>query len=141
MSAERVAGRWRPETSVRSYTRAARTLPAFSSGWSSIWAGSAVTTICLLLISVLGAALRLYCLDCHSLWRDEVYALEHARLATSILDFTGGRLFFVPTIGIAPLIAWLMIQITDPVQSAAFVRLPSAIGGALLVPFVYALGR
>jgi hypothetical protein len=109
----------------------ARTLRS-ARGWA--WAGASLYTLTVISVTVLGAVLRFYCLDCHSLWRDEIYGIEQARLVTGVEYFTG-RLF------LATLQTWLTIQAIDPAQTSLVVRLPSATAGSFLAPVVYGIGR
>src|SRR5213595_661783 len=91
-------------------------------------------------IFLLGLALRLYCLDCHSIWYDEVISIESARDGLSAIfanrfGWVGNQTPF------HYLLVWLTLQPADPATTATFVRLPSALSGALTVLVTYGLGR
>ncbi len=92
------------------------------------------------LIFALGLALRLYHLDYYGLWYDEVASIEIARrgVAAIFTDRFGGMLVQTP---LHYFIVWLMDRLADPASTASFVRLPSALAGALVPPCVYVLGR
>jgi 4-amino-4-deoxy-L-arabinose transferase-like glycosyltransferase len=85
-------------------------------------------------------SLRLYCLDCRTLWSDEIASIEVAQrgLQALLTDRFGWMRVQTP---LHYLIVWLTIQPVDPIATAALVRLPSAIAGALTPLAVYGLGR
>jgi len=88
----------------------------------------------------LALALRLYCLDCHGLWYDEVASIEIAQRGpiAILTDRFGGMLVQTP---LHYLLVWLTMQPVDPYLSTALVRLPSVLAGAITPVAVYALGR
>ena len=103
-------------------------------GWSrTLWliAVGAIFTL------ALGA--RLYCLDCYSLWMDEVdsIALAQRGLGAIFGDRFG---MFAEHTPWHYLMVWLTIQPLDPTMTSVLVRLPAALAGALLVPLVFAWG-
>jgi len=91
-------------------------------------------------IFLLGLALRLNCLDCYSLWYDEVASIETAqRGIDAIFSYRFGWLGNQTPMHY--LLVWLTAQIVDPAVDGTFVRLPSAIAGALTPLVVYGMGR
>lgn len=96
--------------------------------------------IALAAIFAIGLALRLYCLDCHSLWFDEVASIEVAQrgLSAILWDRFGWMQVQTP---LHYLIVWLSIQPVDPTTSATLVRLPSALAGSFSILVIYGLGR
>ena len=92
------------------------------------------------IIFLVALALRLYCLDCKGLWYDEVASLEVAGrgLDAFLTDRFGWMSVQTP---MHYLLVWLTSWPLDPAQSAVFVRLPSALAGALTTLVVYGLGR
>jgi 4-amino-4-deoxy-L-arabinose transferase-like glycosyltransferase len=89
---------------------------------------------------LLSLGLRVYCLDCYSLWFDEIASLEVAQY--------GPGFFFTDRFGwmrvqtpLHYLTVWLTTLFADPTTTAALVRLPSALAGALTPLVVYALGK
>jgi hypothetical protein len=96
-----------------------------------------------LLVSVglflVALALRLYCLDCRSLWGDEVASIETAQrgVAAIITDRFGWMRVQTP---LHYLIVWMTTLPVDPTTTSTLVRLPSALAGALTPPVLYALG-
>lgn len=91
-------------------------------------------------IFLLGLALRLNCLDCLNLWYDEIASVETAQ--------RGINAFFTDRFGwmhvqspLHYLLVWLSVQAADPTSTAIFVRLPSALAGALTPLAVYGLGQ
>jgi 4-amino-4-deoxy-L-arabinose transferase-like glycosyltransferase len=100
----------------------------------------AVSTAGMFGLTVLALGLRLYCLDCWGLWYDEVISVEVARGGPA--DIIASRFGWVGNQTPAYyLVLWVLTQVADPVQTSAFVRLPSVIAGALAVPVLYLLGR
>ena len=98
------------------------------------------TGLLLGVIFLLALGLRAYCLDCYSLWFDEIASLEVAQY--------GPGFFFTDRFGWmrvqTPLhyfTVWLTTLLADPTATAFFVRLPSALAGALTPVVVYALGK
>lgn len=91
-------------------------------------------------IFLLGLGLRLTCLDCLNLWYDEIASVETAQSGIEALfnDRFGWMLVQSP---FHYLLVWLTLQPADPTATATFVRLPSAIAGALLPLLVYGIGR
>ncbi|HEX9991258.1 MAG TPA: glycosyltransferase family 39 protein [Chloroflexia bacterium] len=85
-------------------------------------------------------SLRLYCLDCRTLWSDEIASIEVAQrgLQALLTDRFGWMRVQTP---MHYLVVWLTIQPVDPIATATLVRLPSAIAGALTPLAVYGLGR
>ncbi len=100
-----------------------------------LWTGVAASAI-----FVVGFALRLYCLDCHSLWHDEIISIEVAQRGLHAIfnDRFGWLGNQTPWYY---MLVWLTILPADPTTTAVFVRLPEALAGALTVPVVYGLGR
>jgi hypothetical protein len=94
----------------------------------------------ILLICGLALVVRLYCLDCYGLWYDEVASIEIAGrgVAAILTDRFGGMLVQTP---LHYLIVWLAIHAADPAATPVFVRLPSAVAGALVPLVTYGLGR
>ena len=91
-------------------------------------------------IFLLGLALRFFLLDAHSLWYDEVLSIDAAqRGLEKIFTDRFGWMRVQPPLHYA--IVWLAAQAADPTTTAAFVRLPSALAGALLPVIVYGVGR
>jgi hypothetical protein len=90
-------------------------------------------------ICLLGLALRLYCLDCHGLWYDELASVEAAQRGLSAI-FTDRFGWLHTQTPLHYLIVWLTTLPLDPALSAVPVRLPSALAGALTIPVVFALG-
>ncbi|MEA2573844.1 MAG: hypothetical protein QOH93_1142 [Chloroflexia bacterium] len=89
---------------------------------------------------LLSLGLRVYCLDCYSLWFDEIASLEVAQY--------GPGFFFTDRFGwmrvqtpLHYLTVWFSTLFADPTATAILVRLPSALAGALTVLVVYALGK
>ncbi|HEY0072153.1 MAG TPA: glycosyltransferase family 39 protein [Chloroflexia bacterium] len=98
------------------------------------------TGLLLGVLFLLALGLRAYCLDCYSLWFDEIASLEVAQY--------GPGFFFTDRFGwmrvqtpLHYLTVWLTTLIADPTATAFFVRLPSALAGALTLVVVYALGK
>ena len=91
-------------------------------------------------IFLLALTLRLYCLNCYSLWFDEVPSIEVAQLGMNAV-FTYRFGWIGNQTLLYYLLVWLTIQPVDPATTAALVRLPSALAGALAVLPVYGLGR
>ena len=91
-------------------------------------------------VFVVGLLLRLYCLDCHSLWGDEVASISVAQRGVLALltDRFGWMRVQTP---LHYLITWFALQVAHPATTSLFVRLPSALAGAFTVPATYALGR
>src|SRR5215210_3274815 len=98
------------------------------------------TVLLLVGIFLLGLALRLFCLDCQSLWYDEVASIEVAQrgLGAIFTDRFGWMHVQTP---LHYLLVWLTIQPVDPTSTALLVRLPSALAGALTPVVVYGLGK
>src|SRR5687768_11700059 len=91
-------------------------------------------------IFLLGLVLRLNCLNCYSLWYDEVASVETAqRGIDAILTYDFGWLGNQTPLHY--LLVWLTAQVADPAIDGTFVRLPSVLAGALTPIFVYGLGR
>src|SRR5688500_11569325 len=91
------------------------------------------------IIFVLGLFLRLYCLDCHSLWYDEIASIETAqRGIASIFTYRFGWLSNQTYLHY--LLVWFSTLPVDPATSALLVRLPSALAGSLIPLFVYGIG-
>ena len=97
------------------------------------------TWLALIGICLLGLALRLYCLDCHGLWYDELASVEAAQRGLSAI-FTDRFGWLHTQTPLHYLIVWLTTLPLDPALSAVPVRLPSALAGALTIPVVFALG-
>src|SRR5688500_15352668 len=91
-------------------------------------------------IFVLGLVLRFYCLDCRSLWYDEVASIEVAQrgLAAIFTDRFGWMSVQTP---LHYFIVWLTIQPVDPATTSILVRLPSALAGSAAPLVIYAIGR
>ncbi len=95
-----------------------------------------VALLILLLITLLGAAARLYRLDSQSLWMDEIASLANAHAFGS-----GGMKGLASADHIAPLhsiILWLATSVGG--DNAIAMRMPSVIAGILTVPMFYLLG-
>jgi mannosyltransferase len=90
-------------------------------------------SLVLLLIFLLGLSLRIYCLDCSSLWFDEVTSISY--YAHDWGQVLGSSTFLYH------FLVWLPSQFVDPASTAFFVRLPSALAGTFTPLVVYALGR
>jgi len=97
-------------------------------------------TLVLAGIFLLGLALRLNCLNCYSLWYDEVASVETAQRGIDAI-FTYRFGWLGNQTPLHYLLVLLTAQVVDPTVSATFVRLPSAIAGALTSLLVYGLGR
>jgi 4-amino-4-deoxy-L-arabinose transferase-like glycosyltransferase len=96
--------------------------------------------ILLLVITLIGLGLRLYCLDCLSLWKDEIDSIGTPLLGIpAIFNYRFGLLGNQTPLYY--LLVWLSLQPADPAVTAFWVRLPSAVAGALTVPAIYLLGR
>src|SRR5918997_4358301 len=98
-------------------------LKAFNIGRKPGYMG--YTTLLLGSIFLLSLGLRVYCLDCYSLWFDEIASLEVAQY--------GPGFFFTDRFGwmrvqtpLHYLTVWLTTLLADPSTTAALVRLPSA---------------
>jgi len=91
-------------------------------------------------IFLLALLLRLYCLDCHSLWYDEALSIEVAQRGLSAI-FTDRFGWIANQPHLYYLLVWLTVQPVDPATSAFLVRLPSALAGALTPLLAYAFGR
>jgi hypothetical protein len=91
-------------------------------------------------ISFLALGLRVYCIDCTSLWFDELASLEVAQrgVGSFLTDRFGWMLVQTP---LHYLTVWLTLQPLDPTLSSALVRLPSALAGAITPVVVYGLGK
>src|SRR5688500_17135269 len=91
-------------------------------------------------IFVLGLVMRFYCLDCRSLWYDEVASIEVAQrgLVAIFTDRFGWMNVQTP---LHYLIVWLTIQPVDPAATSLLVRLPSALAGSAAPLVIYAIGR
>jgi len=91
-------------------------------------------------IFLLGLVLRLNCLNCYSLWYDEVASVETAlRGIDAIFTYRFG--WPGNQTPLHYLLVLLTTQVVDPTISATFVRLPSVLAGALTPLMVYGLGR
>jgi hypothetical protein len=83
--------------------------------------------------------LRVNCLDCYSLWYDEVTSVETAQRGWE--GIFGYRFGWVGNqTPLHYMLVWLTAQFADPVETSTWVRLPSALAGALTVLVVYRLG-
>jgi hypothetical protein len=89
---------------------------------------------------VAGLALRLYCLDCHGFWGDEINSLDGALLGIPAI-FTERFGWVANQTPFHYLLLWLTAQPVDPTTDATLVRLPSALAGAFTPLVVYGLGR
>lgn len=98
-------------------------------GWSQLWLIGGLI--------LLAFGLRAYHLDYQSLWRDEVDALRFALfplprlLGTFTQQGWNGPLYFL----------LLRLWIVGAGQTEFALRFPSLLGGVLIVPLTYALGR
>lgn len=113
-------------------------LKAFSFRRNPGYVGHTALLLCAIFSLSLG--LRVYCLDCYSLWFDEIASLEVAQY--------GPAFFFTDRFGwmrvqtpLHYLMVWLTTLVADPTTTAFFVRLPSTLAGALTTLAVYALGK
>lgn len=95
-------------------------------------AGSRVALL-LFGIFLVGLGLRLYCLDCASLWYDEVTVLEWAQDGLWAMPN--------PSTFLYNLVTWLTLQPVDPASTSLLVRLPSALAGSLTSLLVYGVGQ
>lgn len=98
------------------------------------------TRYLLIAIFVVGLALRLVTLDAHGFWGDEINSLDG--VALGFPDFLWGRFGYVANQ--TPLhyfMLWITSSLADPASTSIFVRLPSALGGALSIPVMYLLGK
>ncbi|HEX8221624.1 MAG TPA: glycosyltransferase family 39 protein [Chloroflexia bacterium] len=109
---------------------AARRAPGFI-GYTSLLLG---------VIFLASLGLRVYCLDCYSLWFDEIASVEVAQY--------GPGFFFTDRFGwmrvqtpLHYLTVWVTTLLADPTTTAALVRLPSALAGALTTLVAYGLGK
>ncbi len=84
-------------------------------------------------LAVLALLPRLACLDCNSLWRDEIATLEGLRGGLAAVAGSNVPLYSFQV--------WLATQLADPATTAVWLRLPSALAGALTPLIIYALGR
>jgi hypothetical protein len=89
----------------------------------ALWAG----------LTLLALLLRLDCLDCTSLWRDEIAVLEGLQGGLAAVAASNVPLYSFQV--------WLTSQLADPASTGLWVRLPSALAGALTPLVIYALGR
>ncbi len=84
-------------------------------------------------VTLRAVRLRLACLVCTSLWRDEIAVLE---------GLSGGlRAVAASNVPLYAFQVWLTSQLADPATTGFWLRLPSALAGALTPLAVYALGR
>ena len=84
-------------------------------------------------VTLLALLPRLVCLDCNSLWRDEIAVLEGLRGGLAAVAGSNVPLYTFQV--------WLTAQLADPATTALWLRLPSALAGALTPLVIYALGR
>lgn len=96
--------------------------------------------VALAAICALGAAIRFYLIDLHSLWYDEVASIEVAQRGLSAI-FTDRFGWMRVQTPLHYVLVWLTIQPVDPTQTAFLVRLPSALAGSLTPLVVYSLGK
>jgi len=89
--------------------------------------------IALFILTLCGAALRLYKLDFQCLWTEELFTLGMSKLST--LDIITTFDFNPPVYYLCAHVAWIL---TGDVYS---IRYPAAICGILLIPAMYYLGR
>jgi 4-amino-4-deoxy-L-arabinose transferase-like glycosyltransferase len=90
-------------------------------------------------VFLLGLVLRVNCLDCYSLWYDEVTSVETAQRGWE--GIFGYRFGWVGNqTPLHYMLVWLTAQFADPVEASTWVRLPSVLAGALTVLVVYRLG-
>src|SRR5688572_16956861 len=101
---------------------------------------SLYTRLILAGIFALGLVLRFYCLDCYSIWYDEVASIEVAQRGLNAI-FTDRFGWMNVQTPLHYLQVWLTIQPVDPTVTSFLVRLPSAVAGSLTPLLVYALGR
>lgn len=88
--------------------------------------------LCLGAIFLLGLGLRLYCLDCYSLWYDEVMVIESVEGGLpAVFSFRTFLYYFM---------IWWPVQLVDPTTTSVLLRLPSALAGSLMPIVVYGLG-
>src|SRR5687768_7595932 len=96
--------------------------------------------VLLALTLIASFALRLYCLDCHGFWGDEVASLEGAALG--LPDMITGRFGWIANqTPLHYIIVWLTTLPLDPTESTVLVRLPQAVAGALTPLIMYGLGK
>jgi 4-amino-4-deoxy-L-arabinose transferase-like glycosyltransferase len=101
--------------------------------------GEHVWTWLISAVFVLSLGLRLNCLDCYSLWYDEIASVETVQRGWDAIF--GYRFGWVGNqTPLHYLLVWLTAQAADPAETAMWVRLPSVLAGALLVPVTYRLG-
>lgn len=94
----------------------------------------------LLAIFLIGLALRLFTLDLHGYWGDEINSLDGASIGFPA--FIWDRFGYVANqTPLHYLIVWITSILADPASTTILVRLPSAIAGALTILVVYALGK
>jgi hypothetical protein len=91
-------------------------------------------------LAVTALVQRLYCVDCQSLWYDEVESLEVVQrgiyaIFNEYFGWVGNQ---TPSYY---LLVWSTAQMGDPASSAALVRSPLVLAGALIPLVVYGLGR
>lgn len=94
----------------------------------------------LILVTLLGLALRLYGLSDKSLWHDELGTLTYVTSEGGWLDTIRDPLT-TPTIPIPPLFFLITRLFMTLGQSVFLLRLPSVLFSALTVPLAYLLGR
>ncbi|MDQ6694174.1 MAG: glycosyltransferase family 39 protein [Chloroflexota bacterium] len=114
---------------------------------SARWRPSPITWLALLtaalpLLALFAASfgLRLYCLDCHGFWGDEISSLDGATLGIPAIfnnrfGYLGNQTPF------HYLLLWLTMQPVDPATTTLLVRLPSALAGGMTPLLVYGIGR
>jgi mannosyltransferase len=99
-----------------------------SSGRSLVWLGA----IPLVLLTLCGAALRLYHLGTQSLWVDEITtAIVVKKGLSAIWEFTTQDVGPLP---LSYVFEWLIVKVRD---SEFFVRLPSCLFGVASIPLAY----
>ncbi|HKP51811.1 MAG TPA: glycosyltransferase family 39 protein [Chloroflexia bacterium] len=91
-------------------------------------------------IFLLGLGLRIYCLDCYGYWGDEIASLDGGGLGLPGI-FTQRFGWIGNQTPLHYMVVWLASQPADPTTTALWVRLPSALAGALTIPVVYGLGK
>jgi 4-amino-4-deoxy-L-arabinose transferase-like glycosyltransferase len=93
-----------------------------------------------LALFVFALVLRVYCLDCHGLWYDEVTSVETAQRGFDAI-FNQRFGWLANQTPWHYVLVWLTVQPVDPTTTTLLVRLPSVLAGAGTCALTYGLGR